>query len=423
MKNNLLIELNFRDLLRRTTPDTLTGHHIFEKYLNFLHTNPESYALINMFINDAKSHTYDNGICEVLGILSDYINNNKTGWALASVCENIMRNDSEFNILNRNAARKVENFLEEHQSEEEIQKTIQAGLLNDVIFCEGFRSIIKNVFGEHPLIEKNDTYLKVTPISVVEELDDDLVLFCIEGKQYTESKTTGTIADGSAYKFSNTNRIISELLSSRYVNIRETDIEINLDNQRFIVNGPNLIKIIPSEPTSDYKEVTASEFRENTYKILRLTRPGRVPMVSAILEAIAKLAENYGNVMLLDNAAVFTTSSDKFVIIASHDQSKLYAELLASNHSMGWNLFDGALNVLNFIYETTGVSLYEEYKTQIDTDIDTQSQKEYDDAQVLSLEAEKEALKNRISNLSEKFNNNPIRLQILSRLAENLREI
>lgn len=423
MKNNLLIELNFRKLLMGTTPDTLTGHNIFEKYINFLHTNSENYALVNMFINEAKNHTYDNGICEVLGVLSDYINNNKTGWALASVCENIMRNDSELNILNRNAARRVENFLEEHQSEEEIQKTIRAGLLNDVIFCEGFRSIIKNVFGEHPLIEKNDNYLKVTPISVVEELDEDLVLFCIEGKQYTESKSTGIIADGGAYSFSNTNKVISTLLSSKYVNIKETDIEIVLDNQHFIVNSENLIRIVPSETNMEYKEVTAAEFRENTYKILRLTRPGRIPMVSAILEAIAKLAENYGNVMLLDNAAVYTTASDKFVIIASHNQTKLFAELLASNHSMGWNLFDGALNVLNFVYESTGVSLYEEYKTQIDTDVDAQSQNEYAEAQTSALEAEKEALKNRISNLSEKFNNNPIRLQILSRLAENLREI
>ena len=135
----VLIELGFNDIIAEAHAQTQTGAEVITKYQSYLMTNPESCGVVNQFVREAAQHRYDNGVNEALAIISDYIQSNKTSWALASACESVKNNGSKFNMLNRNAASQVEKLLE--QDEENVVKYIRAGALKNVMFCESFRNI------------------------------------------------------------------------------------------------------------------------------------------------------------------------------------------------------------------------------------------------------------------------------------------
>ena len=181
MKNRILAELDFASILNESKAQTATGADLLRKYQSFLITNESTHNLVNAFVKEASVHTYDNGVNEALEMVSDYINMNKTIWALSSACENINNNKSSYNYINKNAAKQVENLLE--MNEDEVVKYIKAGALKSVMFCEAFRNIAKQVYKDSPMVEEAADYTAVHPVSMVENVGDGF-LFEVNGTLY-----------------------------------------------------------------------------------------------------------------------------------------------------------------------------------------------------------------------------------------------
>lgn len=408
MTYKVLMGCDFTQLVNEASAQTQTGAELITKYRAHLMNNPESCALVNNFIKEASQVRYDNGVNYVLEVLSDYINSNSTSWQLATACESINGNMLSHNYLNRNAAKQVENLLE--MDEEKVNQYVRAGALKNVMFCEAFRSIAKNVFNNQPMIEQTAEYTKVTPVSMVESVGDDNC-FVVAGKLY---KIGESIEEGDWKQVSNTFKTVESLLESSICKVDEHDITVNYNNKVYTISEANKVKV-------DDKEMTTEQFRDNSHLQLTVTNPRRRNEVAGVLEAIAQVAENFDKVVTLDNVAIYSTHNDRFIVIESGTQ--LYASLLQSNHSAGWTVNEDAVKACEYIKKQTNTQVSENYKTNIEGAIEKASEESREQMMETLANNEVLSIKERIELLTEKFKNDPTKLAVLSKLAAEVSEL
>lgn len=437
MKNRILAELDFASILNESKAQTATGADLLRKYQSFLITNESTHNLINAFVKEASVHTYDNGVNEALEIVADYINMNKTIWALSSACENINNNNSSYNYINKNAAKQVENLLE--MNEDEVVKYIKAGALKSVMFCEAFRNIAKQVYKDSPMVEEAADYTAVHPVSMVENVGDGF-LFEVNGTLY-KMDLDKNVQEADWKTASNTFKTVSSLLESDMCTVDENTITIEFNKSTYTISEagkcekckagnaksidgcgdckPDVKDTKDPEAKKKVKEsFTAEQLRENNRLVVMATAPRAKAHVASVLEAIALLVENYSNITNLDNVSVYSTRNDKFVVIEAG--SNLYATLLQSNRHPKWTINENAVDALSFIKTKTNVSLGDKYSELVSEHIEKVSEEEKDKIEQELKENERNSYRERIAQLTEKFKNDPTKLAVLSQLAAQL---
>lgn len=414
MTNKILAEMEFASIISRATAQTQTGAEMLNKYKAHVMANESSCALVNNFVREASICRYDNGVNEALTTVADYINMNKTSWALASACESIKNNKSSYNFINQNAARQVEKLLE--MQEEDIVKYIKAGALKNVMYCESFRNIAKQVYKENPMVEATADYTKVTPISITENVGDG-VCFEVAGNLYKIDEDKN-ILEANWNEVSNTFRIISSLLESNMTSVDEHTIVIKTSNATYSISEAD--KVV-REGKEGKKEMTSEQLREHNRLVLMTTNPRYRNNMAEVLEAIALTCEHYDSIVNMDNTAIYTTKNDKFVVIESG--VNLYATLLASNRHSKWTVNENAIESLSFIKSKTNVSLSENYASLVESAVAVADEEEKTRIQEELKSQEQQSYKERIEALTEKFKNDPVKLAVLSKLAQELNEI
>ena len=414
MNNKILAELEFNMILNEAMAQTQTGAELINKYKSFLMANESTCGLVNNFIKEAQNCRYDNGVNSVLEQLSDYINCNKTIWALASACESIRSNNSSYNYLNLNATKQVEKLLE--MQEEEVVKYIKAGALNNVMYCEAFRNIAKQVYKDQPIVEHTADYIKVTPISMIENVGDG---FCFEvaGSLY-KIDDDKNIQEAQWNEVSNTFKTVSQLLESNICSIDENTITVKAGNATYEIKEANQITKFGKEGTI---EMTSEQLRENNRLVLMATNPRHRNNLAGVLEAIALTCENYDSIVNMDNVAIYSTKYDKFVVIESNEN--LYATLLQSNRCPKWTISENAIDAISFIKSKTNVTLSEAYKDIIMKAVESISEEETMKMEQELNDQKVNSYKERIEALTEKFKNDPVKLAVLAKLAQEVAEV
>lgn len=414
MNNKILAEMEFASIISEASAQTQTGAELLSKYKAYVMANESTCALVNGFVREAQAHTYDNGVNEALKAVADYIVQNKTSWALASAVESINANTNSYNFINRNAAKQVEKLLE--MDEENVVKYIKAGALKNVMFCESFRNIAKQVFKETPMVEATADYTRVTPVSIVENVGDG-ICFQICGKLYKLAEDK-TVQEAQWNEVSNTFRVVTNLLESNMTTIDNHSIAVKLENATYEITEAEKVVRTGKEGS---KEMTAEQLRENNRLVLMTANPRYRNEMAAILEAIALTCENYDSIANMDNASIYTTKNDKFVVIESG--SNLYATLIASNRQAAWTINENAIDTLSFIKTKTNTDLGENYAAVIESCMEKASEEKKEEMEKEIKENETLAIKDRISALTEKFKDDPVKLAVLSKLAQELSEL
>lgn len=411
MNKKILAELEFNMILNEATASTQTGSEILNKYKSHLMANEASCALVNNFVKEAQMCRYDNGVNRVLETVADYITTNKTLWALASACESINANGHSYNYLNRNATKQVEKLLE--MEEEEVVKYIKAGALKNVMYCESFRNIAKQVYKDQPIVEATAEYVKVTPISMVENTGDG---FCFEvlGSLY-KTDNDGSLQETQWNEVSNTFKTVTRLLESNITTVNENEIKIKAGNAEYIISENEKVTKVGKEGIT---EMTVEQLRDNNRLVLMATNPRHRNNLAEVLEAVALVSENYKHIVSLDNAAIYSTKNDKFLVIESNQN--LYSTLLQSNRHPKWSINENAIDALSFIKTKTNVSLSENYKELVSKVIENVSVKEKENLEKELKEQQVNSYKERIEALTEKFKNDPVKLAVLSKLAQEV---
>ena len=411
MKNKILAELEFNMILNEASASTQTGGELLNKYKSYCMANEVSCNLVNNFVKEAQYCRYDNGVNHTLEQVADYINCNKTIWALASACESINSNNKSYNYLNRNAAKQVEKLLE--MQEEDVVKYIKAGALKNVMFCESFRNIAKQVYKDQPMIEATADYVKVTPISIVESAGDGF-WFEVCGNLYKIDEDKN-ITESAWNEVSNTFKVVTSLLESSIASVDENTITVNAGNATYEIKEAEKVTKVGKEGTI---EMTVEQLRDNNRLVLMSTNPRHRNNLAGVLEAIALTCENYNHILSMDNVGIYTTKNDKFVVIESGEN--IYATSLQSKRYPKWTINEGAIDALSFIKSKTNVTLNEEYKDNVDKNIESISIEEKENLEEEIKNQEIESYKTRIETLTEKFKNDPVKLAVLSKIAQEV---
>ena len=418
MNIKILAEMDFQSILGESMAQTQTGAELLSKYNSYLLVNEASCALINSFVKEAAQHTYDNGVNEALETVAEYINANKASWALATACESINADTRSHNYINRNAAKQVEKLLE--MDETNVVKYVKNGALKNVMFCEAFRNIAKQIFKETPMVEAAADYVVKTPVSFVESVGDGLC-FAIEGKIY-KIDDDKNITESNSNEVSNTFRTISTILESSNTTIDGHSINVIAGNATYTISEENKV-------VREGKEMTTAELREHNRLVLMTANPRFKNQLAGLLEGIALIAENYGRIANMDNVAIYSTKNDKFIVIEGSD--RLYASLLASNRHPQWTINENAVDALSFIKAKTNVNISERYSEMVQNHIEEVSAQEQNHIEEVSAqeqenikqelkEAEMQSYRERIEALTEKFKNDPTKLAVLSSIAQEL---
>jgi hypothetical protein len=414
MTNKVLAEMEFASIISEAQANTQTGAEMLNKYKAHVMANESSCALVNSFIKEASQCRYDNGVNDALEQVSDYISQNKTAWALNSACEAINANNSPYNHLNINAAKQVEKLLE--MEEEDIVKYIKAGALKNVMFCESFRNIAKQVYKEQPLVEATADYVKVTPVSMIENVGDG-ICFAISNNLYKMNEDK-SISEAQWGEVSNTFKTVSSLLESNICKIDNHSIEVEVGNATYVISEEDKVTKIGKEGKS---ELTADQLRENNRLMVLTTNPRYRGQMAGVLEAVALVCENYNQIVNLDHASIYTTKNDKFIVIEGGNN--LYATLLASNRYPKWTINENAIDALSFIKSKTNTSLGDNYTSLVESVMEKATAEKAEQIQKEIKEQTANSYRERIEALTEKFKDDPVKLAVLSKLAQELNEI
>ena len=415
MKNKTLAEMEFASIISEATAQTQTGAELINRYKSYVMSHDITHSLVNNFVREASNCQYDNGVVEALEIVADYINLNKTSWALASTCESLNANNSSYNYINKNfAVKQVEKLLE--MNEDDVVKYIKAGALKNVMFCEEFRNIAKQVYKDNPLVEATAEYVRRTPVSLVENVGDG-VCFQVKGQLFKIADDK-TIQEALAKEVSNTFRIISQLLESQYVTIDEHVIEVKLDNATYEVSESGNVKRIGKDGE---KVMTVEQLRENNRLMLMTANPRFRNQLAGILESVALLVENYDSVVNLDNVAIYETKNDTFMVIESG--TNIYSTLLRSNRHPKWTINENVIEALSFIKTKTNVTLNESYDEAVAKCMEEMDEEHHAKIEAELKEEKMNSYKERIEALTEKFKNDPVKMAVLSKLAQDIANV
>lgn len=417
----LLAELEFGNIISEAAASTATGQSLINKYKSHIMTNEATCRLVNSFISEANQHLYDNGVYEALSKISDYIQSNKTGWALLTACESLKQIDHAHGYLHRNAVSQVEKLLE--NNEETINKYIKAGALKSVMYVTEFRNIAKQVYHDMPIVEAEANFTMIRPISFIES-DGTSYTFEAAGKVIVIDSASKTITEGTWDGVSNTFKIISSLLESNICSFDETSesLTINYLGSEYVINEAGKCeKCKKDNKDGKKKEMTVEQLRDENALFVRAQNPRNAATVAQVLEAIALTCENFSKIMKMDNTGIYTTNSDRFLVVC--EGTNMYTTLLNSNHSAGWTFNTNVIEALEGIEKNTRVSLSEKYNGQVKQVIENTSEEDRIRMENELKEGKINDVKKRIEALTEKFKNDPVKLAILSQCAKDLQSI
>ena len=123
----------------------------------------------------------------------------------------------------------------------------------------------------------------------------------------------------------------------------------------------------------------------------------------------------------LSVVSIYSTRNDKFVVIEGG--TNLYATLIQSNHNQKWTINENAVDALSFIKSKTNVSLSDNYKSLVEAHLEQVSIEEKAQMEADLKAQEIQGYKDRIAALTEKFKNDPTKLAVLSKLAQEVNKV
>lgn len=406
-----LKDLNFSKIIAEAQAQTQTGASMLGSFKAAAMTQPVTHKMVNNFMTESKNYRYDNGVLEAATKVAQYINDNQYSWQLATACENIHASGSRYNTLNENAASQVESMLE--MPENDVVSYIKAGAMKNVMFVESFRRIARSVYRDMPVVELNENYTAVHPLSYVEKKDDS-IYFSAAGKVF-ETKN-GETHECDWKNVSENFRQIMSTLYSNSIEIVGESIVCDLGKFKYTISEQG--KCV-RESGDDKFELTVEQMRENNAIYLSAMIPGRRNKAAQLLENMAKICENFDSITILDNVSIYTTSRDRFAVVESEDNALAFL-IESKKQGNAWAMTDNIANVVEFLKKNANCDLTETYKSGIEKVVENRSEEEKAEIQKKLQEDGIQARKEKIAQLTEQFKNDPVRLQVLAKLAEDL---
>ena len=412
----VLAGMDFSGKLFEAKAQTALGNELITKYRSFVVANPTTCATVNNFLKEARSLTYDSGIQALVESLATTLEENKFGWALASVCESISNSSHRTNYLQLRAVEQVSPMLE--MKEDEIVSYIKSGALKNVMYVEAFRNIAKAIYKEQPIVEYSEDFTTTHPISLVEQVEDSYY-FHAAGRLF-RTNAQG-IFEADRKDVSSEFLTVASLLESGMVKYADDGLTMELNGRLYKVYEENeevKCSITVEGKTSVY---TIDQLRENNNYFVMAAPANQKAQRAALLEGFAKVFENFSKVAILNNVSVISNANDRFILIENNGNA--YAKLLQSNHCQPWEVKNDIAKVCESVKKFTRLDITKLYTESVNKAVEQAKEKE---GQQIKENLEKDAIqqrKDRIAELTEQFKDDPIRLKMLASIAADLNEL
>ncbi len=409
-----LKDLNFSKIIAEAQAQTQTGASMLNSFKAAAMSRPVTHAMVNSFMAESKNYKYDNGVTAAATKVAEYINENQYSWQLATACESIHNSGSRYNTLNENAANQVESIIE--MAEPDVVNYIKAGAMKNVMFVESFRRIARSVFRDMPVVELNENYTGIHPVSMTEK-NGESVYFSAVGKVFEQKD--GEIHETNWNAVSENFRQIMSTLQMKQVEVVNETVVCDLGKFKYTISEEG--KCLKESGENKF-ELTVEQMRENNALYLSTLIPGRRNNVARLLENLAKICESFNSIGLLDNVTIYTTSRDKFVVVEAEKNSIAFL-IESKKPNNAWSLTDNIANVVEFLKKNANCDLTEAYREGIDRVVESRTEEEKAEMQRKLQEDGIQARKDKIAQLTEQFKNDPVRLQVLAKLAEDLNQL
>lgn len=423
MNKNFLVDSNLMESILNASALTQTGLDILEKYQSYALNNPISCTLVNNLIKECSNHLYDTALQQSLEPITAFIQDHQVSWSLLSVVESINNSNRKYDLLNKNAASKVEKLLE-NRSEQEVINFIRSGVLKDTMYCEGIRNVVKQVFNNQSVIEHTTEYTRHFPVAYMETVmeDGEETMYTVVNKELYCYKSGEKVQKGDWRNVSNTFKIVSSLLESDAVSLAENtnaDIKIYFNENTYYVVDENG-ELSKHSKINNEKTVfdNISQFRDQARLMVMASSNAIQKRTAQFLESIALLVENYSNVFILNNTSIYETKKGNFLVIENGNY--LYAKNIST--PVNFEVNENALEVVSFLKSKLNVDI-NEYDGAIEKVVESQSRAEKALFESNKKQQEIDGLKVRIEQLTEQYKNDPVKLAVIGKLASDLGSI
>lgn len=416
MSVKLLKDLDFAAKINESEAITEAGKDVLKTYRSYVYSNPVTYGIVNGFVLEASKYAFDAGLANILESVNKFISENNISWKLATACENINANNSNYNYINKFGAQQVEKLLEMNESD--VISYIKAGSLKGVQYVPEFRQICKEVYKQNITESRGVNYTVVNPISYVLEAEDTKY-FQVLGKAYKlqDNKIDEAVVDDA--KFNRINNLLENFKKDENGNLVLEYSSIYNDKAQFVL-AENSIKFVKGEKINEEFENTAkfNEYVQMVSKTMNIQEKLNFNKAAAL---VSEVFESIDNIIELDNVKLLKTSQNVLALVEAKDNVNLTV-FNSMNAQKSSKNYDFVVEALNDVIKISGIDLKSMFESRIDEDCKKQS-KEYDEIKE-QLEANKDAQflirKKKIAQLAEAYKTDPIKIALLSKVAKDL---
>lgn len=416
MAIKLIKDLDFASKINANDAVTESGKNMLSRYRGFCYNNSATCGLVNNFINETRNnYSFDDGLMSILESVEKFISENSVRWKLASVSEGICSNNSAYNILNKKGIQKVNKLIE--MNENDVRAYIKAGVLKDIQYIPEVRSVCKSVYGRQTHESKRTLQFSVSnPVSFIES-NESGSHFMVNGVAFTINEdgeisvSTGTTSE----MFAKINAHLSQMrfIGEKLEYVYNTGLTNGKEN-KFVISegGVDFTNGHFSESFTDGSKFREFIFSDSFAKALNVREAQKFNKIG---QAIADVYEHISDICVLDNVKLFSCSNGA-VVSVTESESMVNVTLFNSfgkvNESKNYNSVKEAVVEMKNNYCLDVETMY---ASRIANDIKEGVQTKIDDAD------EKNIRLLKIAELSEQFKDDPVKLMILTEMAEELK--
>jgi hypothetical protein len=420
MNIRLLKDLNFAEKLNNHEAVTEAGKEMLKSYRGYMYTNAPTCGIVNGFIAEAQNFSFDTGLVSILNSVLDFVNENKISWKLASACESISSNNSNYSYIAKVGIETVGKLLQ--MNEADVVSYIKAGSLKSVQYIPEFRAICKEVYSTTVNETRTQQYNMVNPISYVYECENARY-FNVMGKTFKTENGVVSEAVCDNKEFATINSLLESFKTdgnNLFVEYRGT----HGDTAKFtIVESAegSKIEFTKGNVSESFDNVVAfNEYCNNASKVMMVAE--KMNWLKAT-NVIAQVYEAAGNIVALDNVNIVSTQNGTLCAIIEGAENVNLTVFRSYNAGTSSNNYAYMVEALAQLTKISGVDLKSQYTARINEDCkkqDPEGAKAIAESVAALNEEAMDARKKKIAKLAEQYKNDPAKIALLNEAARNL---
>ena len=417
MTIKLLKDLNFAEKLNSCEAITESGKECLKNYRGYMFQNAATCSVVNNFIKEAKTYSYDKGLMNILESVVNFVTENNVSWRLATACESIANNTSSYNNLAKLSLPKVEKLLE--MKEADVVSYIKAGVLKDVTYIREFREIAKDVY-KNQIVSEAQTlaYEMSTPVSYAYVDESKAQFVNVYGKTFciAEGKVSEGVCNDPTFIKINSHLSQMKQIGESLVYDFKPSVYTN-DVYHFEINENSQLTLTKGNKINETFE-TPVAFRQYCDTCSRIMTVNERKQFMAISEAIAEVFENMDKIAFVDCAKLFKGANGSVSVVFENADSINFTNFKAYGVIESSQNFDQMVDALKVMESCTAIDAKAIFEERIVADM---KKERPDEVAKIEEQLENEARLKKVQQLAEAFKNDPAAIALLNSIVNEIK--